>query len=413
MKPAAASAKHRAGGKRRGRAAARHSGHRTPMVLLGRMMADRLAFMTLRRRKVIGPLLCGLAMAWPAYAAVAGFPTVLTQWAPAVAIGLVILAWANARVAVGATAAVCAIQMLLVHPQLGLLTAVLGALLVGLSLISCGRVCVVLLAPYLTALGLGIMAPLGLGLASRRRSGWVWATLAFCWCVIHAVPFGEPHLGIAGSEYAGGLLEQSGSEHAADDQAEEQSPPAGLTVEWLRWAASSANLKGTTHGLLPAAVEDAPKGLIVCQLALWAGVAWLAGALFVRKRAKDKLAMAYIEKLTHRSGTSKQRKLISVMIMCAVAFIVGYVVLGIVFADMEYGPYPGAALDLVAAGLLFLVLYVALEGDPEAGKVTLREMRLAAADKKGRPHSRGAGDAGVWGALDPEVRDRSARKRRP
>ena len=317
---------------------------------------DRLAFFVDQHSHLLYCLTCGLAMGWVAYATCSGFPTLLLDWAIPIGIAVVILSAIHIWTAVLAMGIICSIQMMMVHPQLGVLTAILSAIYFILCIFGCGKSAAVLSAPFLISQGFGAAVPLGLGLALGKKTGPVWTALAFIWCALHGVIFGQWRLGLPPNPQIKALIEQA--------------DPVSISVikQWFSTLPQKIDFMGVQASVVGLLGENGRWISLFLQAILWVGVSYTVGVLYVRKRLFDKMAQEYLEKVSGKVFEANYRKLISVTLVGLLILIVGYFILAQIFGDIEYHPQQELLGDFLAGLLLFIPLYIVLEGNIETGK---------------------------------------------
>jgi hypothetical protein len=173
------------------------SAARGTQVLVPGLVARRSGVLYRRTRLLLRSLGCGTALGWAAFSACANFQTPLQPWAVPFAIGIVILSAVELWTAAFAACLIWTVQLLQFQAEMGWLAGILSIVFLSLYAFGPGRACTVLIAPFLMPMGLAAAAPLGLGLALGRKSGWFWAALAYAWTAAHAFLFGQWRLGVA------------------------------------------------------------------------------------------------------------------------------------------------------------------------------------------------------------------------
>lgn len=326
-----------------------------------RNLVDEGAFLFEKHRALLYASGCGAAMGWVTYSACVNFQTPLSMLAIPLALAVTVLAvlnvWCSALIAV----AIWTVQMLQFQVELGCVVAVLGVIFILLCIFGHGRASVVLITPYLSGWGLGIVPPLGLGLALGRKSGWAWAGMAFIWNALYAFLYGNWRLGVpANRQFLEQIFQRASSQ------------PKGFTLEWLRYLFVHLGFGPFEAEAYNFIAQGTRWTALVIQLALWSGVAFMVGTFYIRKRELDKTALEYLAKATGSSMRSTReplhRKLHGATAAGALALIVLYLILSLVFVDIHYQPIPEAVMDLVIAGVLLGGFYVVFEGHADRGR---------------------------------------------
>ncbi len=340
-------------------------------------LRDRLSFFVEEHKDLLYSLACGLAMGWAAFLACSEFPTLLTAWSIPIGIGILVLAVVELWTASAVMALVCTVQVLQFHPELGWTTAALSLVFLLLCPFGHGKACGLLVAPFLTGLGLGIALPIGYGLGQGKKSGWFWTVVAFGYVTMHAILFGNPKVGVP---------KESPLWEVIYDQSAGQ--VEGFTWPWLKSIFNSWDFEPLLVEAQIFIAQGSRWISLMLQLLLWLGVAVFLGYLFVRKRMTDKMALAYLEKANAVKKVPNYRKLPGAVAAGTLLFMVGYFILSQVFPEIVYRPVPEVVLHLAAAVGVMIPLYVVLEGNPEAGK-SLKGRRMAIkaglVSKKKRP----------------------------
>jgi len=351
------------------------------------VVRDRLAYLISKRASLWRSLACGAVMAW-AVISVGSVPTPLSKWS--LLLGAFVLGVSVLEVRAGAVfmGLICTVQMFCVYPPFGWIALLLSILFFLVSLATPGRACAVLATPYLMTLYCGIAAPLGLAAASRKRSAWFWGGAAFMWTAMHALAAGPLRIGIpALTDYRQAL-------EALHDK------KVAFSSQWLREVLRQSDLGQLKESVLEYLTKPSNGVPFLLQLLLWIGVAYLVRLLYRRRRRryKDRLALEYLKKVTRQTEAKSVpffRRLPTALGLGALCFVVGYIVLGIVYKNIHYGVLP-AVMDVVAAALLWLPLAVVLEGDRRRGKLSKLERMAEAAESLDELHagSRAAGRTG-------------------
>ena len=274
--------------------------------------------------------------------------------------------------------------------------------------------CALLVAPYLMRCGLGIAVPLGLAMTSGRRTAWFWAMMAFLFCAAHGIAVGQPRLGLVPFP-----------NFAA---AEKVIATKGVTTfdgAWLHRALGQADLAELHTNIMD--YLTSPKTMVpfVVQLLAWCIVTALARALYLRRDLKDRLALDYLERATRRTQRAPpHRQLHGALAVGALGFVAVYIIMTALSpaADaktlspaVQYGVLK-AVLDVLAVALLWVPLWIRLEGDPRSGQegkaerpgaqpFALKDLPVGDVGVRRAAHPRPAGD-GLAGA--PAARPPSA-----
>ena len=323
---------------------------------------DNLAFFISEHEELLRSLACGSALGWVAYSACANFNTPLQIWAVPVAIGIILFSWFELWTATLVACLIWSVQILQFHAETGWLVVGLTVVYLLLCAFGHGRASAVLITPFLAQTGLGIATPLGLGLVLGKRSGWVWSALAFAWCAIHAFVFGQWRLGLLKNNQLWDIILQ-----------ESTIQPQGFTFEWLKSIVSNVNFMPYQAEIYNLIAKGPVWTSLLLQWILWIVVTYAMGYLYVRKRATDKAALEYLAKAS-RSGITQVKKeprfknLHGAVAIGTLSFIIGYTILAQIFNTIKYNPDVEVIMDIVAAGLIFLPLYIIFEGYPDRGK---------------------------------------------
>lgn len=369
-------------------------------------LRDEAAFFIEEHGPLLRSLGCGAAMGWAAYSACANFQTPLQIWAVPVAIGIVILSAVELWTAALAACLIWSIQMLQFQSEIGWLTGILSIVFLSLYAFGPGRACTVLIAPFLMPAGLAAGAPLGLGLALGRKSGWFWAALAYAWTALHAFMFGQWRLGVAR-----GRLWEIVAEKAS-------SQPQGFHSAWLKSIVGNLEFTRLKVEAYHFAMDSEVWTPLLLQWVVWIVAAWCMGYLYAPKRTTDRAALEYLAKAssTSVSRVKKEpmyRKLPGTVAIGALIFISSHTILAMVFDRLKYDPMPEALLDLCAAVLVLLPFYIIYEGFPDNGKrakgrrlaqkAGIVKKQSAAGLSAGSTRSRSAGAIGTSGISTREL----------
>jgi class 3 adenylate cyclase len=359
-----------------------------PLIVL----RDRLAHLVGKRKRFLGALLCGLVMGWAVLSACT-FRTPLSSWSWMLALCVLGLSLIHLRMGAVLTGLVCTVQMFSVHGQLGFLTAFLSFLFVLFCERHAGASCALLAAPYLMQFDLGIAVPLGLAMAAGRRAAWFWAALAFLFCAAHGIAVGQPRLGLV--------------PFPRFVAAEKAIGAKGITPfdgGWITRGLGQADLAELREDVLQYVINPKTMVPLVAQLLAWCLVTSLARALYLRRDLKDRLALEYLARATRRTQrTPLHRQLHGALVVGALGFVVAYIVMAALSPSVQYGALK-AVMDVLAVALLWVPLWVRLEGDPrvvqeakaeQSGGPSVALKDLPVGDGGGRrlPHTRPAVDS--------------------
>ncbi len=330
---------------------------------------DRLAYLISKRQKLFRALYCGILLAWFT-SSICVLPSSFTRWRILLALGVLVLSLVQLWVAGLVAAAIWTVQMFLIHPPLGLLTAAFALVFAVSFRWGYAPWSSALAAPLLVSCGMGVVVPVGLGMVTVRKQGWFWAGLAFLLCAFHAFVFGNELIGVQALPSVARIVEEIGKDPAGF--------PASIKIALLN-SANVTPLRADFMRFLVTTQQSIPVGI---QLVLWIGAAMTAGTLLGRRKGSllgrrsrlNRLAMDYLAKVSggKRNKIRWHQRVVGVLTIAGGALLVGYIVLGIVCKNVDYG-IGSVLLDCLALSIMGFPLAILLEGIPEKGRLSKTE----------------------------------------